>query len=102
MSRNKNYFFQSPIEEDELQGLASTDEAVPTPEPEMETEIEIAAEADNVQDCHHDADNQDVNDKSGDNRSEGGSDQSAGTELLNTAAARLRLSTRPGEDMLIF
>ena len=89
-----NDFVQSPIEDDELQGLASTDEAVPTPEPE--TEIEIAAEADTVQDgCHH----HDIDANGGDNGSETGSDPSAETELLNTAAARLRLSSRPGEDM---
>ena len=64
--------------------------------PEPETEIEIAAEADTVQDDHHHHDN---DAKSGDNGSEAGSDQSAGTELLNTAAAKLRLSSRPGEDM---
>ena len=66
---------------------------MPTPEPE--TEIEIAAEADTVQDDGHHHDDA----KGGDNGSETGSDQSAGTELLNTAAARLRLSSRPGEDM---
>ena len=64
--------------------------------PEPETEIEIAAEADTVQADHHHHDN---DAKSGDNGSEAGSDQSAGTELLNTAAARLRLSSRPGEDI---
>ena len=64
--------------------------------PESETEIEIAAEADTVQDDHHHHDN---DAKSGDNGSEAGSDQSAGTELLNTAAARLKFNSRPGEDM---
>ena len=52
-----------------------------TPEPGLESEIEIAAEADT--------------DKNGVN----GSDQAAGTELLSSAAARLKLSTRPGKDM---
>ena len=72
---------QSPLEDDELQGLASTDtEAMSTPEPGLESEIEIAAEAD----------------KNDDNN---GTDQAAGTELLSSAAARLKLSTRPGKDM---
>ena len=76
---------QSPLEDDELRGLASTDtEAVSTPEPE--SEIEIAAEAATAK----------KDDKNDDNDGDG--DQAAGTELLNSAAARLKLSTRPGED----
>ena len=80
---------QSPAEEAELQGLTSTDEALPTPEPE--TEIEIAAEADHDNDDH----DKEARDKHG----EAGTDR--GTEVLTTAAARLRLSSRPGEDMVI-
>ena len=57
-----------------------------TPEPGLESEIEIAAEADF--------------DKK-DNDGENGGDQAAGTELLSSAAARLKLSTRPGMEMLL-
>ena len=55
-----------------------------TPEPGLESEIEIAAEADT-----------DKKDDDGEN----GSAQVAGAELLSSAAARLKLSTRPGKDM---
>ena len=41
----KKLLLQSPLGDAELQGLATTDEAVPTPEPVLETEIEIASEA---------------------------------------------------------
>ena len=37
-----------------------------------------------------------------DNGSEAGSDKSARTELLTTAAATLRLSTRPGGNIIYF
>ena len=90
---NKDTLYQSPLE-DELQGLASTDtEAVSTPEPRLESEIEIAAEADTAKNHDKNDDNVKKDDNDGDN------DQAAGTELLNSAAARLKLSTRPGEDM---
>ena len=94
MDENNKTLCQSPLEDDELRGLASTDtEAVSTPEPRLESEIEIAAEADTAKNHDKNDDNVKKDDNDGDN------DQAAGTELLNSAAARLKLSTRPGEDM---